>query len=50
MSDLGEIELRERPMMIHEVVAGGRRLTRALYMQMPEIGYIPFPADWLRIM
>lgn len=49
MSDLGLVELVERPLIIREARAGGRKVTKAIYMQLPRIDGIPFPDDSMRI-
>ena len=36
MSDLGDLIIKERPLIIREAIAGGRRLTKALFMQLPQ--------------
>ena len=36
MPDLGELEILERPLIIHEAKAGGRKLTKSLFRQLPD--------------
>jgi len=36
MPDLGELEIVERSLVIHEAKAGGRRLTKSLFRQLPD--------------
>ena len=36
MPDLGELEIVEQSLVIHEAKAGGRRLTKALFQQLPD--------------
>ena len=34
--DLGDLDIFEEPLVIHGIKAGGRRLTKALFMQLPD--------------
>jgi|TARA_Y100000310_G_scaffold144758_1_gene144015 hypothetical protein len=43
--DLGEWAIKERPVIIREAIVGGRRLTKALFFQIPEIDYLPADPD-----
>jgi len=36
MPDLGELEILERPLIIHEAKVGGRKLTKSLIRQLPD--------------
>jgi len=36
MPDLGELEILERPLIIHEAKVGGRKLTKSLFRQLPD--------------
>ena len=36
--DLGDLDIFAEPLVIHGIKAGGRRLTRALFMQLPDSG------------
>ena len=36
--DLGDLDIFEEPLVIHGIKAGGRRLTKALFMQLPDSG------------
>jgi hypothetical protein len=40
MSDLGDIIIKERPLIIREAIVGGRKLTKALFMQLPELTHV----------
>jgi hypothetical protein len=42
LSDLGDIVIKERPLIIREAIVGGRKLTKALYRQLPETENILF--------
>lgn len=50
MSDLGDLVIKSRPLIIHEAIVGGRRLNKVLFMQMPELDYIPFGENGERIL
>lgn len=49
MADLGDIEIRPRPLIIREAIVGGRKLTKALYLQLPDLTCYPGSEDGTRI-
>lgn len=49
MSDLGEIAIKQRPLIINEAIIGGRKVTKAVYMQLPELDEYPMPENDVQI-
>jgi len=49
MSDLGDITIVEKPLVIREAKIGGRKLTKALYLQLPNEEYYPTCREGVRI-
>ena len=49
MSDLGDITIIEKPLIIREAKIGGRKLTKALYLQLPNEEYYPTCREGVRI-
>jgi len=49
MSDLGDIAIIEKPLIIREAKVGGRKLTKALYLQLPNEEYYPTCREGVRI-
>jgi len=49
MSDLGDITIVEKPLIIREAKIGGRKLNKALYLQLPEEEWYPTQREGVRI-
>ena len=49
MSDLGNITIIEKPLIIREAKVGGRKLTKALYLQLPNEEDYPTCREGVRI-
>jgi hypothetical protein len=49
MPDLGDITIIEKPLIIREAKVGGRKLTKALYLQLPSEEYYPTCREGVRI-
>ena len=49
MSDLGDITIIEKPLIIREAKVGGRKLTKALYLQLPSEEYYPTCREGVRM-
>ena len=49
MSDLGDITIIEKPLIIREAKIGGRKLNKALYLQLPSEESYPTCREGVRI-
>ena len=49
MPDLGDITIIEKPLIIREAKVGGRKLTKALYLQLPSEEDYPTCREGVRI-